>query len=493
MSSAEAGKIDADRQQTQGQAIARESGSPVPFLSSGKESLADRMSYEADVAHPDLKSGEPQEVWSRFFREHRPAPALLSKWVLQLHEEKQYRQVIACLQSALVHGQAQPWMYEVLALSMEIEGYPKEKVERVVLSMSDFGQADYGSMMYSGAYLTRFGRKSAALRLYQQASRMLPERPEPYVLGLKLAKDAGAPEEIRWAATGILLNYWEPDFAARHREAENALTDEIRRQQKAGNADAAAELSQALTAARSRDLVIRLEWNGAADLDLEVEEPGGSVCSVSSPQTQGGGLFLHDGLGPNPDNSYELYVCPRGFPGPYRIIIRARDGKVVGGRATLTVTQREGLPDQSRMVRTLQLAGEELGLAVDLPLGRRNEPKHISLLARPEPADLAVPRPRVPAGQNPQAAQARRDFLESRAEQDLRNGRPAGAVGYAPVIQVIPEGSSLSAQAVVSPDRRYIRLGIQPAFTTITDVFTFSFLNGGQQNAGGGGAANAGQ
>jgi type II secretory pathway component GspD/PulD (secretin) len=64
----------------------------------------------------------------------------------------------------------------------------------------------------------------------------------------------------------------------------------------------------------------------------------------------------------------------------------------------------------------------------------------------------------------------------------------AFAVGFQPIITVIPEGISLSVAAVVSADRRYVRLSVFPLFTTITDVFTFSFITGG----GVGGAAQQG-
>lgn len=436
------------------------------------------IKFETDVKMPDLTTGDPVEIWDAFFSQHRPAPRLVSGWVMNLHSQKKYKEVIACLQAALIHGQAQPWMYEVLALSMEIENYPKESVERVVLSLSDFGQADYGTMMYSGAYLTRFGRKSAALTMYQQASRILPERPEPYVLGLKLAKESGQPQEVKWAATGILLNYWGTDFAKKQRDAEDALLEQMRLAERQGNPALAADLRSALVDARSRDLTLRLDWNGEADLDLKVEEPGGFVCSFESPETPGGGLYLHDGVGPDSKNSYELYVCPRGVAGPYRVTVKNALGTLVGNRATLTVTTREGLPDQDRFVRTLVLDGDDVGLTIDLVRGRRTQLRSVTELAqKPVLDEGALGRTggaRLATSRGPQAEKAMRDFLESRED----GARRAGAVGYAPVIQVIPEGSSLSAQAVVSPDRRYVRIGLQPVFSEITDVFTFSFLNG---------------
>lgn len=54
----------------------------------------------------------------------------------------------------------------------------------------------------------------------------------------------------------------------------------------------------------------------------------------------------------------------------------------------------------------------------------------------------------------------------------------AFSVGFQPIISVVPEGVQMTVQAVVSADRRYVRLSLLPFFTTITDVFTFSFVSG---------------
>jgi hypothetical protein len=59
-----------------------------------------------------------------------------------------------------------------------------------------------------------------------------------------------------------------------------------------------------------------------------------------------------------------------------------------------------------------------------------------------------------------------------------------GAVGLEPQITIVPEGSMMSAAAVVSADLRYVRLAVVPNFSTISEVFTFTFLgnNAGQMN-----------
>ncbi len=49
------------------------------------------------------------------------------------------------------------------------------------------------------------------------------------------------------------------------------------------------------------------------------------------------------------------------------------------------------------------------------------------------------------------------------------------AAAHQPVITVLTEGTSLSVQAVVSQDRRFVRLTLVPFFSQIRDVDTFTF------------------
>jgi type II secretory pathway component GspD/PulD (secretin) len=66
------------------------------------------------------------------------------------------------------------------------------------------------------------------------------------------------------------------------------------------------------------------------------------------------------------------------------------------------------------------------------------------------------------------------------------------AVGFTPQITVLQEGVSMSVQAVISADRRFVRLTVIPRFTNITDVFTFSFQQGGGGGGGIGGGGGGG-
>jgi general secretion pathway protein D len=56
------------------------------------------------------------------------------------------------------------------------------------------------------------------------------------------------------------------------------------------------------------------------------------------------------------------------------------------------------------------------------------------------------------------------------------------AVAQQPVIVVLAEGTQLNVQAVVSDDRRFVRLTLVPMFTQITDVDTFTYEGSRRRN-----------
>lgn len=435
----------------------------------------------------DVPGKTPGDIWHDYFSRNRPEPAVLGNMLVRLHDDGRHEHVIAAIESAMLHGHAQPWMYEVLALEMEIAGRPKSDIERVLFSAIDFTATDYPNMMASAAYLVRFGRREPALHLYRQASRLQPSRPEPYVLGLKLARDLKDYDAVGWAAAGILMYAWTSNHKTLHREAEDAILASQQELRSADRVEEAGALGERLAAARQRDLVLRLTWSGDGDVDLIVEEPLGTVCSYEHPHTAGGGVLVHDGYGPKQDDCYEQYVCAFGAPGNYRVRVRHVWGDVVGKRAQLTVIRYQGTSKEDGQTFTVPLGTEDQVVRVSLQEGRRTELSAVPArqTARTVQPGGRKPRPQILAQAGGQGAQqAVQSFQQSR-------GVISGAVGYTPIISVIPEGVSLSALAVVSGDRRYVRMTLNPVFSNITDVFTFSFA-GGAPAGNPGGAAGGG-
>jgi general secretion pathway protein D len=75
----------------------------------------------------------------------------------------------------------------------------------------------------------------------------------------------------------------------------------------------------------------------------------------------------------------------------------------------------------------------------------------------------------------------------------------AFSVGFTPNIQIIQDGINLTVTAVISADRRFVRLALAPTFNNVIEIQTFSFLGGaggglggGQQGGGQGGFGGGG-
>jgi hypothetical protein len=403
-------------------------------------------------------------VWQRYFTEQKPAPETVTEFVRQLHEQRRYEHTIALIEVALIEQPPQPWMYEVLAISMELAKRPKADIERVLLSRSDFTAAIVPEMMLSAAYLKRMGFDERALAMYQQAARLAPARPEPYLRGLQIARELNDANGVAWGAVGVLTNVWLPGYEAHHREAEGiaaAVEESLRQAGKTAEADA---LKQSMIVAHQRDLVLTMSWSGNADLDFSVEEPNGGICSIENPFTTAGGAYTHDGYGPKAENCHEEYVCASGLPGDYLVRVRLMGGEVVGRRAVLKIRRYVGTPQESTKSITIPIDGKDKVVRLSLNEGRRMALAESSLV---DPAGNAAPVGAV-AGQF--AAGGSRGFVTGAGA--VTGGRQA--FGFQPVITNISEGISLSAIAVVTGDRRYVRLSVAPVFNTIIGVDTFT-------------------
>ncbi|WP_171189576.1 hypothetical protein, partial [Alienimonas chondri] len=63
------------------------------------------------------------------------------------------------------------------------------------------------------------------------------------------------------------------------------------------------------------------------------------------------------------------------------------------------------------------------------------------------------------------------------------------AVAYQPDVQLIQEGITMSVTAVISADRRFVRLTVSPQFTNVIDIFSFTFAGDAAGVGGAGGVA----
>ena len=104
----------------------------------------------------------------------------------------------------------------------------------------------------------------------------------------------------------------------------------------------------------------------------------------------------------------------------------------------------------------------------------RMPPQHIELLTR---IALAQRLPEEAVGVRRARLEAQRArWLRGVLEEDLWWRRPA--VGYMPVITWLPEGTSLGASAVVSPDGRHVRVSPWPMFSSVGPVYSYNLQTG---------------
>src|SRR5690606_36171204 len=124
-------------------------------------------------------------------------------------------------------------------------------------------------------------------------------------------------------------------------------------------------------------------------------------------------------------------------------------------------------------------------IPVDLAEGRRQEPlQEHQIAAAAEAVEIGrhVLAQQIASMSDPDIL---RRLLADR-RQDLLNNRwlrRGGAVGFQPVIATLPEGANLQASAVISADRRYVRITATPIFSGIAEVNVFNMQTG--QNAQG--------
>ena len=434
------------------------------------------------------EGADPTKVWDAHFAANSEEPAVVRATVRTLFKAQKPEHAAAVIMAALRHGQAQPWMYEALGLAMESQGARVSEIERALLSAVDFSNQPDDLLKVADYMLkSNFGGgalQGRALDLYRQVSKMQPTRPEPYVYGLRIAQRLDDVEGLKWTSLGIVSQAWPHDqiliYEAGLRTA-NALVERLKSEKRAAEAEA---FQAALAAAQVRDCTITVSWSGDADVDLIVEEPTGSLCSFRNPRSTAGGVLIGDTYDKATNLHTETYVCPQGFNGDYRMLAKRVWGKVTADTVTVDIVAHKGSPKQKTFHKQIPLDGDQAVSSFDMQNGRRTESLKDVQVANAVQGQMAL-------GNQILAQQ-----LSSASDPTVTPTNPylnpnlflRGAVGYQPVIITLPTGRNMSATAVVSHDRRYVRITAQPMFSTIPEVNTFNYAAGSSGTSGGTGS-----
>ncbi len=440
---------------------------------------------------------DPHAAWDEYFANHQPEEASVREGVRQLMNDQKFTQVTALIGAALRHRQAQPWMYEAMSLAMQAAGAPREEIERAVMSAVDFAEGPE-AMLHVATYLSHLGMERRALGLFRQIAQAAPLQPEPYLFALRSAQRLDDLEGVKWAVTGILSQAWPEEQTDVWKTGVRVARATLERLKSENRPAEAKAFQKALDEAVVRDCVVVVSWTGNADIDLFVEEPSGTVCSLRSPRTTAGGVFLGDGIsrlgqGQLGSNS-EVYVVPKGFDGTYRLLLRRIWGDVTAGTVNVDVYKHYRTSDEVRLRKRVPLDNDEALVVFEMEDGRRAEPLAEHMVANAAVAQVAVNQ-QVLAQQLAAAADHRalRDYALARQAMagETPNDNPLfapfrGAVGYQPVIITLPEGANLAVNAVISADRRYVRITAVPLFSGISEVNTFNMQTGANEEGRGG-------
>ena len=287
-------------------------------------------------------------------------------------------------------------MYEALALSMQLTNHPKEEIERTIMSAADFAESPL-ELMYFAVYLQQNAMHARALKIFREVALMEPMATQAYTLGMRSAQALGDLEGVKWATVGILRQAWTKDQidvyqTARH--VADATLDDLRVTRRAKDY---ANFKAALDEAVVRDVAVDVVWNGDADVDLLVEEPTGTVCSVQHPRTTSGGVLIGDTTSPQGrqelgTGAKESYVCPQAFNGTYRVLIRRAWGKLVANRVEVRLSLHQFAKNQFFHKEYITLDKDEAVVAFDLRDGRRKESLKEQQVATAVAGQLAVNR-----------------------------------------------------------------------------------------------------
>ncbi len=443
-----------------------------------------------------IKTSEGQaNTWSAYFGSVFADPGSVRLTVRELMKQQKTDQVVSLILAAVEHDQRQEWMYEALTLAMQISERPKSEIERALMSAVDLS-SDVNDMLYAAHYMAHHDMEKRAIGLCEDIARAYPTRTEPILMGLRAANRIQDINGIRWATVGVYSHEWpeNPEIVDEARRSADALRLRL---QQSGDDNLLTQYEQELKLAKRRDCYAKVSWTGDADLDVYVQEPGGTVCSRLKPRTRSGGVMLGDEFSSGATGSGELaehYILPKGFSGEYKLHVRRIWGEVTAGKVTVEIYSNYNSPDQVGEVRQIDLNDPGFSVVFNVKDGRRTESLETHAIASAVDEQVAASRNILAqqidglGGSGSSLAGFDSDVRDFDRLVFGRN-RLARPVGYRPIIQLIQTGTNLTVNHATTADRLHVLVSVSPLFNDIVDVFTFNSAGGADDAQGGGGGA----
>jgi hypothetical protein len=322
-------------------------------------------------------NADPYVFYSAYYHSQdidRTNPEKLRKLVEDLNRLRRVRDVHAALIGYLKNHPklAEPWMYEALALSIEINKGSAADVKKALNYAADLAQHSHNPNLLVSAADQLFlrGYYERVGPMLDEAMKAVPHALQPMLISINLAQKTKDPARMADGLDRLLSLGWPGNDDYFRIEAGNQvdkLSEALKSAERTQEGDA---LQAKLTASLARDLFVRLTWDGDADFDLLVDEPLGATACYETPRTVFGGAMLKNGYGSHPE---EVYACPRGFSGKYAIRTRAiyTNPEKPVTRLTLESITHEGTASEKKETHSLSPDKPNKPVIVTLTGGRR--------------------------------------------------------------------------------------------------------------------------
>ena len=431
----------------------------------------------------DEKAKDPKVIWQDALVRGSNDPGLIIATADYLGMAAKFDHAAEFLKANLRQNiVVEPWVYKSLAIALRESGGSAEEIERAEVSVADLEPMDAGGYLLAARALSEDKNYERAVAFCREAAALSPGLPHAYADAVRYAELGKDAKSIEWAASRLLRQEWP----VRNAELQTLAMDKIELLAKQLKPAEAARLRESVQGHRRRDLVIKMNFQGEADLDLRVEEPTGTMCSAHAKQTVNGGTLLADSLA---NLTSETYVAPEAFSGKYRVSIERVWGKPLGGKAQLEIVRHQGTPEETSELITLKIdSNVTKPIVIDFEGGRRTETAYVP------PAGAHRPLEDITARVDDTLEVMNK--LRALADPDVRGFQQGNQGGVASSGRPVTRSSTrvlqhhendrtliqnkvksfvantleVTSQAVLSADRRSIRLSVQPVFgTPLTD------------------------
>lgn len=446
-----------------------------------------------DEVDKDSSADDEKSHWEQHLAKGPESEESLRAALVVLMNKQKYREAVDLLQSITRHQEAPSWTYPALALAEQLFGGEQEVIRRAILSLVDQDPYDLSTRLEAAEQLARAGLKRESFVLLQQTEAEFGPSVNVYFLTLQLAAADLDGEMLLWSTENLLSHEWPSEGRDVHAESRAMVSNVVATLRAEGRKEEAERLQRLAEAARIRDIEVTVHWEGEADIDLAVIEPSNLLCSTLTPRTLGGGVLSTDSKG-----TTEKYIAAEAWSGEYEIRLQPVWGKPTGGIANVDIVLHKGTNQERRERRTVKIdgLGEEsiAPLKVSLDHGRRQEPAVLSPDRRlvygnesEERGDARAQLRQLANGANAEPGPMPPRGRFGARRQGLGAAGGGGVVAFDPVITPIPNGTRLTAQAVVSADRRFVRLQMVPLLQTIQSINDVRTISVGGAVGGGGG------